>query len=449
MSHRSHPPVVFLAFAENDPRLPNLLHLSREANQLIIALEDAQLRGQCEVVMRPAATLEHITAVFHNQRFSDRIVVFHYAGHAGENGLELGGASGLGGTVNIRGLAAFLAEQTSLKLVFLNACNTHAHVGSLLAAGEFAIIATTSDRILDDAACRFAEQFYAKFAAGGTIGRAFAEARAIYAMGDFEGRTEDCPWRLCTRNEKAEQRTLCDGDALRMEPQPVQGLAVEQPAPCAKLPFEWVTIASGRFMFGEGPGSRSRYAAAFAIGRTSVTNREYQEFVRDVGYHAPADWRGPAAPPAKLDHPVVNVSLADAHEFCTWAGVRLPTELEWEKAARGLDGRVYPWGNDPPQLRHCNAGRAYAGTTPVTECVAGASPFGCVDMVGNVWEWTDTPWQVGGVRRSTPGTPARRYVVRGGSFRDGCQFARCCSRLDESETCVADNLGFRVAKSPA
>jgi formylglycine-generating enzyme required for sulfatase activity len=213
--------------------------------------------------------------------------------------------------------------------------------------------------------------------------------------------------------------------------------------------FDWVTIAAGRFTFGEGIDARSRYAAAFAIGRAPVTNREYAEFVRDQGYRPPVDWGGATVPTTRLDHPVVNVSLGDAHAFCTWAGVRLPSELEWEKAARGVDGRAYPWGDEPPEPRRCNAGRTHAGTTPIAECVAGASPYGCVDMAGNVWEWTDTPWQVGGTHRSTDRRRERRYVVRGGSFRDGCQFARCCSRLDESETCASDNLGFRVAKSLA
>jgi formylglycine-generating enzyme required for sulfatase activity len=447
MSHRSPIPVVFLAFAQHDAHLPDLPYLAREANQLIIALDNARTQGQCEVVPRPAATLDDIISVFRDPTYCGRIAVFHYGGHAGDGGLLMEGSAEGGGTVNMRGLAAFLAEQRGLKLIFLNACKTGIHVATLLATGEFAVIATASDRIFDGTACRFAQQFYAKLAVGGTISRAFIEARAIYTMGEFEASTEECPWRLCSRNGTAEQWALCDGDALRTASHGVQEVATELPRSPEKLSFDWVTIPAGHFTFGEGPEARMRYAAAYAIGRAPVTNREYEVFVHDRGYRVPTDWGGTAAPLHRLDHPVINVSLRDAHEFCAWAGVRLPTELEWEKAARGLDGRVYPWGSETPQPRHCNAGRTYAGTTPITQCLAGASPFGCVDMAGNVWEWTDTPWQVRGKRRSTSDTPVRCYIVRGGSFRDGCQFARCCSRLDESETYAADNLGFRVAKS--
>jgi formylglycine-generating enzyme required for sulfatase activity len=448
MSHRSPIPVIFLAFADNDPRLPTLPYLASEANQLIIILEDAQARGACEVVVRPGATLEDIINVFRNSRYGERVAVFHYAGHADENGLLLKTAHRDEAGASMRGLGPFLAQQRGLKLVFLNACNTGAHAAALQEFGVLAVVATTSDPVHDKMACHFAELFYQGLASGRTMDEAFTEARAVYATDGCVDGPEGCPWLLCCNNGTAEEWTLC-GNEPRTTANRVQSSAAELPKALEKLPFDWVTIPAGRFTYGEGPDTRSRYAGAFAIGRAPVTNREYEAFVCDRGYHAPAHWRGSAAPPARLDHPVVNISLADAHAFCTWAGVRLPNELEWEKAARGLDGRVYPWGNEPPQLRNCNAGRVCTGTTPVTQCLAGASPFGCVDMAGNVWEWTDTPWQIGGLRQSSLGTPARRYVVRGGSFRDGCQFARCCSRLDESETCATDNLGFRVAKSLA
>ena len=85
---------------------------------------------------------------------------------------------------------------------------------------------------------------------------------------------------------------------------------------------------------------------------------------------------------------MVNVSWEDAQAFCQWAGVRLPSEAEWEKAARGTDGRIYPWGDQSPTKELCNFGGNIGDTTPVDRYPGGASPFGVLDMSGNVWEWT-------------------------------------------------------------
>jgi formylglycine-generating enzyme required for sulfatase activity len=212
-----------------------------------------------------------------------------------------------------------------------------------------------------------------------------------------------------------------------------------------------VIVPRGNFIFGDGKTARSRYVSNFAIGRTPVTNAQYQEFVTATGRHVPNHWHGAQFPPHLAHHPVVNVSLLAAQQFCTWAGVRLPTELEWEKAARGPDGRTYPWGSEPPAANLCNANRTRQGTTPVTECLAGASPYGCTDMAGNVWEWTSTEWPTATRRgaHSSPLPQSRRFIVRGGSFQDGFQFAACSARLDESEHCAQTNLGFRIARSLA
>ena len=222
------------------------------------------------------------------------------------------------------------------------------------------------------------------------------------------------------------------------------------PAPIGseKIPFDRVRVEAGRFVFGDGDTSRSRYLSGFAIGRTPVTNRQYLQFVNATGHGAPLHWIQSLPPHDKDLHPVVNVNLADAQDFCSWAGVRLPTEIEWEKAARGCDGRSYPWGNELPDARLCNHARTYSDTTPVDTCVAGASPFGCTDMAGNVWEWTSSEWRTGDQRRgqNTRLQRARRYIVRGGSFRDGSKFVTCFARVDESESCIADNLGFRVVR---
>ncbi len=145
---------------------------------------------------------------------------------------------------------------------------------------------------------------------------------------------------------------------------------------------------------------------------------------------------------AKQDHPVTCVSWHDAIAFCKWAGVRLPTEAEWEKAARGTDGRIWPWGNREPNSGLCNFDVTVGDTTPVGRYPDGKSPYGLLDVAGNVWEWTSSLW---GTDTSKPefGYPydakdgrenlTRRIRVRarlrGGSFRDDAQGVRCACRF--------------------
>jgi iron(II)-dependent oxidoreductase len=150
---------------------------------------------------------------------------------------------------------------------------------------------------------------------------------------------------------------------------------------------------------------------AFFIDEHEVTNAEFARFLQDSDYR-PKDptnflkhWNGGREPPPELaDHPVVYVDLDDARAYARWAGKRLPTELEWHRAAQGDDGRKWPWGDEFDASR-CNG--PSGGTTPVTAHPAGRSPFGCNDMAGNVWEWTES-------ERSDGHT--RFCIIRGGSY---------------------------------
>jgi len=191
-------------------------------------------------------------------------------------------------------------------------------------------------------------------------------------------------------------------------------------------------VPGGSFLMGydhRHPDERPQHTAtvsSFAIDLYEVTNRQYKAFIDSTGRAAPISWANGAFPPGKEQHPVAFVTWQEAHDYCRWIDKRLPTEAEWEKAARGEDGRLYPWGNefDP---KKANTPQSHLGdTTPVGSFPAGRSPHGLYDMGGNVWEWTDS-WA-----QAYPGSPIPKghyftgeyKVLRGGSWVD-CSFYRC------------------------
>jgi formylglycine-generating enzyme required for sulfatase activity len=195
------------------------------------------------------------------------------------------------------------------------------------------------------------------------------------------------------------------------------------------------------------------------MARFPVTNERYGVYVRAERIRHPVDgWE------TKIDHPVVNVWWKDAIEYCRWLSnllkrelpsgflLRLPTEAEWEKAARGADGRQYPWGNtfDKNKCNSYEGGKG--GTTPVGwYSPQGDSPYDCADMAGNVWEWTHSlkkkyPYSVGDGRENAKASGTR--VVRGGDFSHYCGYARCASR-NYYGFHHSDYNGFRVVASPA
>jgi formylglycine-generating enzyme required for sulfatase activity len=240
--------------------------------------------------------------------------------------------------------------------------------------------------------------------------------------------------------------------------------SASEPAP---LSFEWVDIPAGEFRMGNDPRRfhdlalpnecpfQSISLSEFSITQTPVTNAEYEPFVRAADYPAPGHWINHDVPPGKENHPVTNVSWDNAQAFCQWADVRLLTEAEWEKAARGLssgDGRVYPWGNEIPQPPCANYGQdpKIHATTPVDQFPTGASSYGVLDMAGNVWEWTgsvlaDYPYRMDDGREDL--TSRARRVLRGGSFYSPSEsYIRCASRSSSYPQRQRDHIGFRVAK---
>lgn len=151
----------------------------------------------------------------------------------------------------------------------------------------------------------------------------------------------------------------------------------------------------------------------FYLDRTEVTNEQYKAFVLATGYVAPQHWRGNQPPEGENNHPVVNVAWQDASAYAEWAGKRLPTEEEWEFAARGSDGRLYPWGNDWNQEFANTAESNGAKIVEVGRYPGGASPFGVLDLCGNVWEWTAS--ELRSYQTQTVLVPDLK-VIRGGAY---------------------------------
>lgn len=297
--------------------------------------------------------------------------------------------------------------------------------------------------------------------------------------------------------------------AMRAEPAGAAGAAG----------IDWVELPGGRFLMGtdsaegfaedgEGP-ARQVEVGPFAIGRTAVTNAQFREFVRATSYITEAEqagssfvfylqvdsarragirqvsrelpwwlpvegacWQRPGGPGSaihdRLDHPVVHIAWNDAAAYCAWAGAQLPTEAQWEFAARGgLEGRRYPWGDElePQGQPRCNIwqgefpSRPAAGWTPGTVPAAQfeRNGWGLHQMSGNTWEWC-ADWCSADYHRTTPARdplqhkPTGRRSLRGGSFlchESYCNRYRVAARGSNTPSSSASNLGFRVARPTA
>ena len=186
---------------------------------------------------------------------------------------------------------------------------------------------------------------------------------------------------------------------------------------------------------------------AFEIDRHEVTVAEYRNFMQDTGRAAPKYMDAPKL--NQPNQPVVGVTWQDAADYCEWAGKRLPSEAEWEKAARGPDGRYYPWGNDPDPTRTNVRGRkdGFRYTAPVGAFEHNASPYGAFDMAGNVWEWT-ADWFQPYPGNSTPSDlyGTRFKVMRGGSWFSNMDLARTAVRGKLPPGQQQNYIGFRCAR---
>ena len=203
---------------------------------------------------------------------------------------------------------------------------------------------------------------------------------------------------------------------------------------CGKDNRPMVKIPAGEFLFGE--DQEKVETKEYFIDLYPVTNADYKKFIEATGHAEPASWRRGNWPEGKENHPVVEVNWESASAYAEWAGKRLPTGEEWEKAARGTDGRTWPWGNEFDRDK-CNT---FSGdTTPVGKySPQGDSPYGCQDMAGNVWEW------IGG------GKPSQlRAPLRGGDWLDGAEEAQTFFVRMHTPHRKNPFVGFRCASDSA
>ena len=222
-------------------------------------------------------------------------------------------------------------------------------------------------------------------------------------------------------------------------------------------PENMVLVGGGEFTMGQDdwwPKSQpahKRDLKGFYIDKYEVTNAKYKAFVDATGHPKPPHWTK-GIPKKYLDHPVIYVNWFDAVEYCKWEGKRLPSEAEWEKAARGTDGRAFPWGDKFSKDKANTPQYGNEDTLPVGSFADGVSPYGAHDMAGNVFEWTDS-WY-----RAYPGNThedenfGERYkALRGGSWYD-CTYYKCgisaptYNRISFNPAMRSIHFGFRCAK---
>jgi formylglycine-generating enzyme required for sulfatase activity len=244
----------------------------------------------------------------------------------------------------------------------------------------------------------------------------------------------------------------------------------------------WITIPAGGFLMGaqkKGPAALNYDPAAdddedpahvvfldaYQIGRYPVTVQEFARFVEDQGYTEELWWAaggfGKERQPEEWDvqvlhpnRPVVGVSWYEAAAYCTWASLRLPTEAQWERAARGTTGTMYPWGNEAPNATHANYDGQVRRATPVGLYPSGATPEGVEDLAGNVWEWVADWYGEDYYRESptkNPPGPASGYlrVVRGGSWDVPARTLRAANRYGEGPALRYHVVGFRCVREVA
>jgi formylglycine-generating enzyme required for sulfatase activity len=473
------------------------LDVTREKGRVERALKEYQARGLVELTWLEGQTWRDLQRAMRRGPWH----VFHFVGHGGfdrvadEGFIALADEEGETRRLNATQLGRLLADHRALRLALLNACegarggkrDVFSSTASILVRRGIPAVLAMQYAVTDRAAIEVARAFYEALADGMSVDGAVAEARKavslavantvewgtpVLYMRSPDGLLFDIQAQEAREpGGKAREEARPSELATRREPEAEGPSRMVEKTSEVLGPFEpeLILVPAGEFLMGSDPRKdkdaprseqpqHSLYLPDYHIARTPVTNAQYLAFVQATGHRQPRYWPGGKPPARKENHPVVLVSWEDAVAYCNWLAqktgkaYRLPSEAEWEKAARGTDGRIYPWGDEWDYSR-CNTledGPSY--TTPVGHySPRGDSPYGCADMAGNVREWCHTlrkpyPYDPRDGRED-PGAEGSR-VMRGGAFSDGQWFVRCAWRNGKPSGDENGNLGFRVCVAP-
>jgi len=246
--------------------------------------------------------------------------------------------------------------------------------------------------------------------------------------------------------DEEEQQVSPVIDSVETEEEPVPSVIEAE-----KILEDMVLIEEGNFWIGsdEDPDSdccpsHEIYTGAYYIDKYPVTNSKYRDFIEATGYRSQGGWESNFDPHLE-NHPVANVTYNDAVKYARWAGKRLPSEVEWEKAARGSDKRKYPWGNIWDSNFLNSRDYEVMGTVPVDNFTTGKSPYGVMDMMGNVWEWTCTAYSPYPTTEDVSGKGSGK-VIRGGSWVNFLRFAGVTVRFEAFPDEFGPDIGFRCVR---
>ncbi|MFN8439283.1 MAG: SUMF1/EgtB/PvdO family nonheme iron enzyme [Caldilineaceae bacterium] len=487
-------PLRILAMVAAPINLP-ALDVTAEKQRVEQAVANLQADGRVELHWLSGETALDLQSALRKGPWH----IFHFIGHGDFDPLRDEGYVVLCNPRNRQAeplyatqLARLLAAQSNhLRFVLLNACDSgrgsssdiFSSTAETLINRDLPAVLAMQYSITDDAATLFAQHLYESLADGLPIDRSVAEARNALALADsqnlewgvpvlhmrlpdgvlFELASAESGMRNAESDRRSSANIVQDKPATRHSPATTR---------TPKIDFDWVTIAAGEFLmgsdrakdkcaFGDELPQHKLYLPSFKIARVPVTVEQFAQFIKATGYKTTAEqnseeyyWAAPRGKDSdvrnKQNHPVTCVTWHDAIKFCEWAEVRLPTEAEWERAARWTDGRIYPWGNEAPDQSRCNFDRNVSDTTPVGNYPKGVSKEGVLDMAGNVWEWVSTkdeayPYDAKDGREELTGDEHR--LLRGGSWFYPLDFVRGAIRYNNNAVDWNDDFGFRVVIS--
>jgi formylglycine-generating enzyme required for sulfatase activity len=469
-------PLRILGMIAN-PHDSGSINSSLEKHRLETALSSLLDQGLVELSWLDGYTWRDLQKAMRHSSWN----IFHFIGHGGydsirdEGLLIFGDENNSAQPLHAMQIGRLLADNQSLHLVILNSCEGargsksdlfSSTSATLIQRGVPAVLALQY-QITDKAAIELTRTFYECIADNMPVDAAVAEARKAISF----TAANSLEWGTPVLHMRTPDGNIFNITQLNTTASVVvdktKNNASKKMRKFSPINFDWVPIPEGEFIMGSDK-TKDTYAQEvefpqhqvflqqFWISRVPVTNQQYKQFIDAAGYKPPSYWENGEIPKGKELHPIVYISWRDAQFFCDWANVRLPSEAEWEKAARGGDGRIYPWGDTPPHRGVCNFSNT-DGTTPVGMYKQGVSPFGVLDMSGNVWEWTGSLWGSNANRsdflypyNSLDGREDLNAadnvgrIMRGGGYTYYSHMVRCAVRKFAHALSVYNDVGFRV-----